>query len=135
MLEVWHRAEGAPDESNESWQHKISKSEIPSWCLYTDSDVFEVSIKILGFPFIKTIWYRNCIQILNVHLSCIFFSFYTCPLGDSGICACLIQLICMGLNKKASISLGSKVHTLCGMFFTTKESNTHQAMGFHSNLF
>lgn len=136
-LEVQRRAEGVPGESNESWQHKIPRSEIPSWCLYADSDVFEVSIKILGFSIIKTIWYRNCIQILNVHehLLSIFVSFYRYPLGGAGICACLIQLICMDSNENASISLENNVHTRRDTFFTTKETNTHRAIGSHSNLF
>lgn len=67
-LEVQHRAEISPDERNESWEHKIPRSGIPSWRLWTESDVFEVSIKILGFKIVKTICYRDCIQILNVNL-------------------------------------------------------------------
>lgn len=135
-MEGQHRAEGARDESNECKQHKIPRSGTPSWGLWTDSeDVFEVSIAILGFSIIKTIWYGNCIQILHVNLLSIFVSVYTYPLGDECLIACLIQLICMDLNEKASVSLGNDVHTLCGIFFTTKETNTHLAIGFHSSLF
>lgn len=51
------------------------------------------------------------------------------------VCFVLDTIDCMDLNLKASISLGNNVHTLRDMFFTTKETNTHQAIGFHSNLF